>query len=277
MRIVLATAVATGAGACGEGERGGAPTVPIPPAAAPVPVPGNFAPVRILSGGDSRPVAKAVVLIDGDTYQSTDAGEVMPSGYFGAPTGAEIDVEAPGFLPRRTRIDRERLVVLWPVADDAEAEAVREMVYGRDPVLVPPSSRSFSLAVDGPDDVRAAWHAEATTFGAPFEVAYVPALGHDPYDPDWISVGLVGGGSCEPVPAWGFCRGRGSWYEVVPAKARDRHTIRRVLASRFLGPNPLPGLMNADAPAAELSALETQTIRMILLRRLPNRWPDSDR
>jgi hypothetical protein len=34
--------------------------------------------------------------------------------------------------------------------------------------------------------------------------------------------------------------------------------------------------MNATAPADDLSPLESQTIRMILLRQLPNRWPDND-
>ena len=70
-------------------------------------------------------------------------------------------------------------------------------------------------------------------------------------------------------------KSRGSTHE--PEKATDPETIRRVLASWFLGPNPLPGFLNGDAQAASLSPLEMQTIRMILQRRLNNRWPDSDR
>lgn len=57
----------------------------------------------------------------------------------------------------------------------------------------------------------------------------------------------------------------------------DPLTIRRVLASWFLGPDPLPGMLNPEAPAASLRSLEAQTIRMILRRTLRNRWPDDDR
>jgi hypothetical protein len=35
--------------------------------------------------------------------------------------------------------------------------------------------------------------------------------------------------------------------------------------------------MNATAPALEFSALELQTIGMLLQRPRGNRWPDSDR
>ena len=59
--------------------------------------------------------------------------------------------------------------------------------------------------------------------------------------------------------------------------AADPLTIRRVLASRFLGPDPLPGLLDPEAPAASLSPLERQAIRMILRRTLKNRRPDDDR
>jgi hypothetical protein len=64
---------------------------------------------------------------------------------------------------------------------------------------------------------------------------------------------------------------------VLPKKALDPATFRRVLASWFLGPSPLPGFMNADAPADDCSPLEIPTIRMILQRSKRNRWPDDDR
>jgi len=35
--------------------------------------------------------------------------------------------------------------------------------------------------------------------------------------------------------------------------------------------------MNRDTPAGALTPLEMQTIRMILQRQRPNRWPDNDR
>jgi hypothetical protein len=96
-----------------------------------------------------------------------------------------------------------------------------------------------------------------------------------------VGFGRQGGGAaCAPVPAWGFCREPYPYYKiftVATEKSVDPATIRRVLASWFLGPNPLPGLMNPRAPADVLSPLELQTIRMILQRPLKNRWPDDDR
>jgi len=100
------------------------------------------------------------------------------------------------------------------------------------------------------------------------------------YDSNEVSVVFGGAPRCEPVPTWGFCRVTDSPYEtyqVALDKARDPVTIRRVLASRFIWANPLPGLMSLQAPANQLSEFEARTIRMILLRPLPNRWPDTDR
>ena len=65
-------------------------------------------------------------------------------------------------------------------------------------------------------------------------------------------------------------------FRVLPTLTGDPRAIRRVLASAFIGPNPLAGLMNAQAPEDELTAFELQTIRMIRQRQLPNRWPDTD-
>jgi hypothetical protein len=234
-------------------------------------------------------VAGAEVWLGSRGYEADGNGEVMAAPGVGVPVGADIDVDAPGFLPRRTRVPGDRLVALWPVASDAEAGAVREMVYGgpRGDVLLPTTDRLFSLALSldsldaASSDIKAVWTSEAVAFGAPFDLDYQEGAAR-PYETEYeIAVRFAEAGGCATVPAWGFClesaSGNDMSFRVLPAKARDPQTIRRVLASWFLGPNPLPGLMNADAPAADLSPLESQTIRMIQQRPLPNRWPDSDR
>jgi hypothetical protein len=284
---VLAVVAVLHAAGCGDGG----PTAPGPSATGPTPVPQpeSFQPVRIVSGVDRRPVAGADVLLEGSGHVSNVQGEVIPGSGERAGAGAEIDVDAPGFLPRRTRVPGDRLVTLWPVASDAEAGAVRQMVYGgpRGDVLVPTTSNwislSFGIALDDPmgPDIKGAWGAEAAAFGSPFGLRYEEGLAR-PYETEHeMAVRFAETGGCATIPAWGFClesaSGNDMSFRVLPANARDPQTIRRVLASWFLGPNPLPGFMNPDAPAADLSPLEAQTIRMILQRPLPNRWPDSDR
>ena len=98
----------------------------------------------IVSGADGSPVRGAAVVIEGRPYQSDDSGRVTVA----APLGAwATDVEAAGFLPRRTTTAANQAIALWPAANDAEAEAVRQMVYqrggARDGVLYPPDSDQF--------------------------------------------------------------------------------------------------------------------------------------
>ena len=242
--------------------------------------------VWIVSGADGSPVRGAAVVIEGQTYRSDDEGKVTVAAPFGA---WAIDVEAAGFLPRRTTMAGNQNIAMWPVANEVEGEAVRQMVYqrgaARDGVLYPPDSRQFVLTMEDMSNIDSpgvpdAWGREAIVFGSMFGLSY--DLSHAfQYETNEVAVrvrpAITAG--CVPVPAWGFCRDS-PWYKsftVLPEKALDPATIRRVLASWFLGPNPLPGFMNPDAPADSLSPLETQTIRMILQRPLKNRWPDDDR
>jgi len=275
--------------ASGCGQEGPRPSPTDDSAAAP---PSLLQGVRIVSGVDNRPVAGATVYFEDDDgpVLSDGNGEAAPVGYisatYGTPTGSAIDVDSPGFLPRRTRIEPNRLVTLWPVADDTEAEAVRRMVYGGREVLQPLDSGPILISVlaVGPgfwaSEAGESWRAEADALGRRFGIAY-DWSDFFRYDFNEVSVRFGGTGGCVPNPALGFCREPASSelgsFLVLPERASDPATIRRVLASVFLGPNPLPGLMNPDAPAADLSPLEAQTIRMILLRRLPTRWPDTDR
>lgn len=207
---------------CGGGE-----TPPMPTAGSSPPVQPDLGWVRVVSGIEGTPVAGASVLFDGDDEPvvSGPSGEAWPNDYilrsYGTALGTAVNVDARGFLPRRTRIGSDGIVTLWPVADDAEAHAVRRMVYGD-------------------QEVR------------------------QPFDLGPILVSVLGEGA-------GFAS-----FVVRPARAGDAATIRRVLASAFLGPDPLPGLLNPDAPADELSPFEERTLRMVLLRRLPSLWPDTD-
>ena len=103
---------------------------PVAPASNPPPAPGPTdrpIPFRVISGGDQTPVAGVAVLIDGVPYV-TDAAGYITLGAPGPLSGATVDIDAPGFLQRRTsvRVFGETFV-LWPVADQAEANAVRDI------------------------------------------------------------------------------------------------------------------------------------------------------
>jgi len=241
--------------------------------------------IEVVSGADGSPVRGATAVLEGQTYRSDDQGKVTVV----APLGAwAIDVDAAGFLPRRTTTAANQAIALWPVGSLEEAEAVRSMVYARvgpaNGVLYPAEpSEPFYVTFVSPHvdpDVEEAWRIEAQAFGSMFGLRYEFARTFQ-YSANEVAVsfGQDPAHSCVPGPAWGFCRNSPSYksFTLLPERALDPTTIRRVLASWFLGSNPLPGLMNPEAPAASLSPLETQTIRMILQRPLKNRWPDDDR
>ena len=198
-----------------------------------------------------------------------------------------MDVNASGYLPRATSVgSTSDAISLWPVSNEAEAEAVRAMVYkfAYAETLQPSTGSELLVTMSDVGLVPGAlerWRGEAALTGPVFGVSYRFGTTFQ-YDQNEFEVFFRSPQvHCIPVPAWGFCRDQSApgytVFRVLPGSALDRLTIKRVLSSWFLGPNPLPGFMNADAPADEFSPLELLTIRMIRQRPLPNRWPDSDR
>jgi len=280
--VVLACFVA---GGCDDSSRTPVyPTAPSPATNAPDPSANAPRVVRIVSGGNAQPVVGASVMIDGRAYSTDQTGMVVPDVQPDGP--GSIDIDAPGYLKRQTRIPADgSLITLWPVANDAEAQAVREMVYRRggssDGVLYPPDAGApFLVTLDDTDaaEIRDAWLAGATAFGARFNLSYQVTTAFS-YETNEFTVRFNRSGGCVPIAAWGFCREAPPYvtFRVQPERALDAQTVRRVVASWFLGPNPLPGFLNPNSPDDELSPFEVQTIRMILQRDRPNRWPDNDR
>lgn len=285
VRSVVVLGACVAATACNQKNRSDV-AVPLPTSPGPASPPGTPLIFRIVSGPDQMPVRGAAVSIDGDDYVTDSDGYFTFAGEVGPRWGAALDVDAPGFLPRRTKINGARVIGLWPVASDAEADAVRAMVYQRGgpqgEVLFPPAPGAFYVTLEGSSrDVSLAWAAEASAFGAIFGLSYeLSASFQYETNETLVLFDSAPAAPCTPIAVSGFCRDPNMHYKifrVLPEKATDPETMRRVLASWFLGPNPLPGLLNGDAPAASLSPLEMQTIRMILQRPLDNRWPDSDR
>lgn len=102
------------------------------------------------------------------------------------------------------------------------------------------------------------WAAEAVAFGTPFGLDYQEGAARPWETENEIAVRYAETGGCATIPAWGFCLDFASdtdmSFRVLPGKARDPQTIRRVLASWFLGPNPQRGLMNPDRDTRRTTA-----------------------
>ena len=263
--VALATLCVVGT-ACSKQD---APTSPgpgpDPPPAAPPPVAGTLT-LRVVSGADQSPVTGATILISNIPYVTNSVGDVTAA----ASTGSPVDIDVPGFLPRRTSVQTFSLTIaLWPVLNEAEADAVRMMVYNFawNETLYPPAGNEFIVTMRDtammPTDASS-WGAEASAFGAMFGLTYRVSRFFE-YEQNELEVIFQNSAAiCTPSPAWDSAAtqnsrpSRFSWStltgEQIPA------AIRRVLASWFLGSNPLPGLMNAQAPSETLSPLELQTI-----------------
>jgi hypothetical protein len=251
----------------------------------PTPLPGGTSAVgvelRILAGPTNTiPVDNAVVVVGVGSFATGPDGKLI-AGPAGLAVGDPVEIQATGFLPRRTRIPSGGQIRLWPVANDAERDALRAMVYqwsGAGDAFNPPDRRTpFALSLLGATaEQRSVWTAEAASFGAMVGVTYSVATFFQ-YEKDELAVKFTGG-DCTPDPVFAFCKDEINYmiFRVSPDKAEDAVTIDRLLASWFLGPNPFPGLLSRKAPTSSLSPFEYQTIRMMTIRDKRNRWPDDD-
>lgn len=106
---------------------GGTPAGPAP-GSAPVPSPVQLPPLTVLSvisGDDGTPVAGASVQVGGTNYSTDSAGQfslTAAASVGPSPRGAAVVIEAPGFLPRRTRLRTvaDLQFALWPASIPAK-------------------------------------------------------------------------------------------------------------------------------------------------------------
>lgn len=237
-----------------------------------------------MSGATQLPVAGARVIIAGQEY-STDSEGVAQIPVAVA-TGADVDVEAQGFLPRTSTTSVAFHFSLWPVADVQETDAVRQMafnnVYGSPDILYPFGHGNLYVTMPSASpELMSAWRAAAKSFGSLFGLRYV--VGNEfQYVQNEVAVYIGDSAAMLGCPAsvtLGFCRGPSvdKTFSVVPDRAIDPVVINRVLASLFLAADPFPGLLNPFSPADTLTPFEEQSIRMILQHQYKTRWPDDDR
>jgi hypothetical protein len=251
--------------------------------------------LAIVSGWDQTPIGGAAVQLDGTPTTTSSTGQfTLP---VGARNGMTIDVDVEGFLPHRTRLSavpRNKVIALWPVANNAEATAIRAMVFYEDreagvETMWRPAWWAYHLAllVDhnsrAPADVAADWMSEYPEIEAltslPLNLTFAPkGVNTDEFDEEIIVALDRLDESCQDP--WAFCPFRDPklpYFSRQYRLAANRpDVIRRVLAFGLLKANPLPGLLNQSEPASDLSVLEKQTLRMIFLRPVGTIWPDTD-
>jgi hypothetical protein len=215
------------------------------------------------------------------------------------PPEAPLDIDAPGFLPHRTRlfaVPSTNQIPLWPAANEAEAAAIQAMAFFR--VIdgfslhkgVGPS-HLYQLAVvveklpHPPPGIFDDWSREYEEIraltGRALSLTSVPRGDGSDFDGE-VVVMFDEAEECKDI--WGFCDfvghdGRLGWfsrpYRMSVAMAERPGVIKRLLAFGLLKANPLPGLLNKTAPATELSLLEKQTLKMQSIRPVGTRWPDT--
>lgn len=222
----------------------------------------------------------------GRTWHTDASGTVT----FGENVGGrDIDIDAPGFLLRQTQVDTDTFT-LWP-ATAGEEEAIKAMVYQRAADghlrLNRPYFGYFIVSTafgDAPNGaaVTRSLQISATRVSELLAVAGGPffTVSSGPQGDDQeLTVDFIASTSSCGTP-WGFCEtGTSPWkVSLVPETAGRADVPLRVIAQILLRANPLPGLMNSDQPASDLSRLEQQTIRMLFKRPgIRNEWPDRDR
>ena len=181
---------------------------PDPPPPAPAPVAGTLT-LRVVSGADQSPVTGATILISDIPYVTNGVGDVTAAG-----------VDAVRRRHRRPRVPSpphlsadcfSQTIALWPVVNEAEADAVRMMVYNFawNETLYPPAGNEFIVTMRDtammPTDASA-WGAEASAFGALFGLNYRISRFFE-YEQNEVEVIFQNSAAiCTPSPAWGFCR-----------------------------------------------------------------------
>jgi hypothetical protein len=195
-------------------------------------------------------------------------------------TGQVIDVEAPGFLRRRT-IASPLPISLWP-AQDGDDEVVRALVFeevsGDTRLRAVPASVDIAFGASITPALRADALLAAGLLNSVMQQTRVGVPGGLPVIPAPDVVTRLEIGPCPPSP-FGICRAGGpdAIVHITPEASGRPETMTRALAMLFLrGDNPQPGLLSPSRPTDTLSTVEMQALCMIHRRSPETRFPDDD-
>ena len=290
--MVIGTSVAL---ACG-GKSTQSPTqsssVPVVSGAPSPPSPAASISLTVMDGWTGTPVAGAQVSGEGINAVTGTGGTLQLT--LRPRSCVPLDIEAPGFLHRRT-CAKPPSITLWSVADEAEAAATTKAAFTFGDRLTDQSAYAAEYGVLLRTDLRqrpevvAVWAAAAeeirTRTSGKLAIPMVQYLTDEGYI---VSVAGSPPACRHPWFTWnftiaGFCWDPTSAYfitDITVAPSSLDHVevaLRALLYSYALRPHEMPGLMNVSQPALELSTFERKTLRMMSLRwPTPVTWPDID-
>jgi hypothetical protein len=255
-------------------------------------------PVRLLSGADDQPVAGASVRIGGTQYLSDSGGRVD----LGPALDGPVDVEATHFLVRETALDRSRTITLWPTGPDYPDVYVRHLLYKdaastrSEPSLSAdaPLRRVMAATVTiAPDDevwadrpARAAHERavavlnEATDGRVRFELR--PGARSGVVFRAYVDGTATAAGALtyRDLVRSEIVSGRIAYANLGAARSERfvTHELGHALGLQHsIRPSDLMYYSAPQAAPAAFSEHERLSIRLLLLRRAGNRYPDNDR
>lgn len=227
--------------------------------------------------GYDDPPSNATVTVNGTLAQLDYNGAArFPTDV----TGQVVDIEAPGFLHRRT-VASTLPISLWP-AEDGDEEVLRTLVFeeihGETRLRAVPASVEVDFGASITPSLRADALLAAGLLNGIMQQTRVGFPGGPPVTPAADVVTRLEIGPCPPSP-FGICRVGGSdaLVHITLDASRRPETMTRVLAMLFLrGDNPQPGLVSSSRPTSTLSPVEINALCMVHRRSTQTRVPDDD-
>lgn len=291
---------------CGGGPD--SPLAPQPPAAAPG---GGAGSAAATNASGARAVAGALTVVNGETDEPVSGAQVTvagrpfttdAAGQFNAPdpvlADAPVEINAGGFLKRETLARSDARFVLWPDKGGFDQGFTREAVYvtgfTQDSKLTRPRAGLFivfSPEIDGEAQAAAQDAAARLTAANGGQIPF--AVGAAPPGAPTITLRINAGASFfsqnpgaaafAEVPFVGNVIGgpNGAINFRDAGVSHIRALVAHEMGHHFgLGhPSGVPGLMNAavDPGRSDYSSAEKLAMKLMLLRRPGNAFPDNDR
>jgi hypothetical protein len=252
--------------------------------------------LTVVNGETDQPIAGAQVTVAGRPFTSDAAGQIAAPDPVLA--DAPVEITAAGFLKRETLARSDTRFALWPDKSGFDQNFTREASYfpgfTQDGKLSRPKAGlfvTFSPEVDGEAQAAAGDAAALLTAANGGQVPF--GIGAAPPGAGTITIKVnsgaaffsqnPGASAFAEVPFLGNVIGgpNGTINFKDAGASHIRALVAHELGHHFgLGhPGGVPGLMNAavEASRSDYSSAEKLAMKMMLLRRPGNAFPDNDR